>query len=96
MSKKIITIKDVEHIAQLSRINFNSEEEKESMVSDLDSVVSYFEILSKIDTSKVAPFSKPLGNLREDCVQESFRNEDIIKNAPHKNDTAFVVPRVVD
>lgn len=96
MSKKTITVEDVDHIAQLSRIRFNTTEEKKAMVADLGAIVSYFEILSSVDTSKITSFSRPIGVMREDEIRESFKNEDIIKNAPHKNDTAFVVPRVVE
>ena len=95
MAKKVVSKQDVEHVAILSRLEFN-ENEKISFQKDLDDIVSYFEILSKVDTSKVENAYKPLGVLREDDVKESSSNEDIIKNAPDKSDDAFIVPRVVD
>lgn len=95
MSKKSVSISDVEHVAKLSRIRFN-DNEKESFRKDLQDIVSYFEILSKVDTSKITSFSKPTGTMRDDVVKKSYDNEDIIKNAPEKTDDAFIVPRVVE
>ncbi len=93
--KKVVTKQDVEHIAVLSRLEFD-DKEKLKFQNDLDEIVSYFEVLSSVDTSNVKNVDRPIGKLRDDIVKPSSSNEDIIRNAPEKNDDSFVVPRVVD
>lgn len=95
MAKKLVSIDDVKHIAGLSMLEFNEEETK-MFQKDLDDIVSYFEILSKVDTSKVNSNNKNFGILRDDEVKPSSNNDDIIKNAPEKSDNAFIAPRVVE
>ena len=95
MAKKVVTREDVEHVAVLSRLEF-TDKEKVNFQNDLDDIVSYFEILSSVDTSNVSNVEKPIGILREDEVLKSSTNEEIIRNAPDKSDDAFVVPRVVE
>ena len=63
-----ITIKEVEHVARLARLEL-TEEEKEQMRAQLDSILSYIEKLNELDTSAVDPTSHvlPMKNVfRED------------------------------
>ena len=95
MGKNIIEISDVEHVASLSRLEF-SEEELKKIQEDLSGVVNYFSLLSKVDTANVEISEEVVGALREDKVKESMAKEEVIKNAPFHNDSAFIVPRVVE
>lgn len=95
MGKKIIEISDVEHVASLSRLEF-SEEELKKIQEDLSGVVNYFSLLSDVDTSKVDESEELVGTARADEAKESIAKEDVIRNAPFHNDSAFIVPRVVE
>mgnify|MGYP001377217364 CR=1 FL=1 len=92
-----VTIKEVDHIAALARLEFN-EEEKEKFTHQLNDILRYIEKLNELDTTKVEPLSHviELSNvLRDDVVKPSISTEEALKNAPAKLDTLFKVPKVI-
>ncbi len=92
-----VTLKDVEHIAQLARLEF-SEEEKQKFTHQLNDILAYAEQLNKLDTSNVEPLSHviELSNVfRDDTVKPGFTTEDALKNAPAKSEKFFKVPKVI-
>ncbi|HWP83287.1 MAG TPA: Asp-tRNA(Asn)/Glu-tRNA(Gln) amidotransferase subunit GatC [Bacteroidota bacterium] len=94
-----VTIKDVEHIAKLARLEF-SEEEKQKFTQQLNQILAYVEQLNKIDTSKVEPLAQVIdtavaGSIREDEVKPSLKPEEALKNAPAKTEEFFKVPKVI-
>ena len=93
-----ITLKDVEHVANLARLEF-SEEEKKTLMNQLNRILDYMEKLNELDTSKVEPLSHviPLTNVfREDKVKPSLSVSDVLKNAPAKTEKFFKVPKVIE
>ena len=48
----MITIKDVEHVAKLARLEL-SEEEKEKFSKQLGDILTYVEQMNKVDTTNV-------------------------------------------
>jgi aspartyl-tRNA(Asn)/glutamyl-tRNA(Gln) amidotransferase subunit C len=93
-----VTLKDVEHVAKLARLEF-SEEEKKTLVSQLNRILDYMEKLNELDTSNVEPLSHviPLTNVfREDKVKPSLPVQEVLKNAPAKSDKFFKVPKVIE
>ena len=52
MSSKIISKKEIEKIAELSRLAL-TEEEKDLFANDLSNILEYFQDLSKADTKNV-------------------------------------------
>ncbi len=92
-----VTIKDVEHIAALARLEF-SEQEKEKFTHQLNDILKYVEKMNELDTSNVEPLSHviELQNVfREDKVKPSTPTEDVLKNAPAKTEKYFKVPKVI-
>ncbi len=92
-----VTIKDVEHIAELARLEFN-ESEKQKLTHELNEILKYVEKLDELDTSNVEPLSHviELSNVfRDDVVKPSISTEEALKNAPAKKDTFFRVPKVI-
>ena len=90
MSK--IDKKQVEHIAELSRINL-SDKEKEKFSKELSQILDYFEKLKEVNTENVSPISQVTGIknvLREDEEEKiekqkrDKRRENILKNVPEK------------
>lgn len=92
-----VTIKDVEHVAKLARLEF-TETEKEKFTHQLNDILSYIEKLNEIDTSNVEPLSQviELNNVfRDDSVQPSLPQEEALKNAPDHSEKFFKVPKVI-
>ena len=93
-----ITTEMVDYISTLSRLKLPPEE-KERMTGELEQIVSYMDILNRLDTSGVEPMSHvfPVKNvLREDQVVPSFDRAELLKNAPAADDEAFLVPKTVE
>ena len=92
-----VTIKDVEHIAELARLEF-SPQEKEKFTHQHNDILKYIDKLNELDTSKVEPLSHviELSNVfREDVVKPSISPEEALKNAPAKTGSLFKVPKVI-
>lgn len=92
-----VTLKDVEHIAKLARLEF-SEEEKQKFTHQLNDILAYVEQLNKLDTSRVEPLSHviELSNVfRDDVVKPGLTTEEALKNAPAKSEKFFKVPKVI-
>ncbi|MCL4538046.1 MAG: Asp-tRNA(Asn)/Glu-tRNA(Gln) amidotransferase subunit GatC [Bacteroidetes bacterium] len=93
-----VTIKDVEHIAKLAKLDF-SEEEKSKFTEEFNEILAFMEKLNELDTSEVEPLSHviELQNVfREDSVQSSLSTQEALKNAPAKTEQFFKVPKVID
>lgn len=93
-----ITIKDVEHVANLARLEL-SEQEKEQFAGQLNAILKYAEKLNELHTDDVEPTTHvlPVRNvMREDKVRESVPNETALRNAPDDEDGQFKVPAVLE
>jgi len=93
-----VTIKDVEHIAQLAKLEF-TDAEKEKFTHQLNQILEYVEQMNKLDTSNVEPLSHviELSNVfRADEVKQGVSTEEALKNAPSKTEEFFKVPKVIN
>ncbi|MFC1484992.1 Asp-tRNA(Asn)/Glu-tRNA(Gln) amidotransferase subunit GatC [bacterium] len=93
-----LTIKDVEHVAKLSRLNL-SQEEQEKFTNQLATILEYIEKLKELDTEDIEPMMHALatGNvLREDLNIPSLDHDKILKNAPEKENGFFKVKKVIE
>ena len=93
----MITKKDVEYAAALSRLEF-SEDEKEKYTEELNVILEYINQLNDLDTEGVEPtyHVMPMTNvLREDEVKLSMERASVLKNAPATQDGCFKVPRII-
>jgi len=92
-----VTLKEVEHIAELARLKF-SKEELENFTHQLNQILEYMEKLNELDTKNIEPLSHPIeGNniFREDKLKPSINREQALKNAPDRDDGFFKVPKVI-
>lgn len=92
----MISVSDVEHIANLARLKLN-DEEKQLYATQLAEIISYFEELKELDTTGIEPMSHALAVLnvmRDDQVIEPPGHEVILKNAPDSESSFFRVPRI--
>ncbi|MBI4531946.1 MAG: Asp-tRNA(Asn)/Glu-tRNA(Gln) amidotransferase subunit GatC [Candidatus Latescibacteria bacterium] len=93
-----VTIRDVEHVIKLARLQFD-EEEKGRLTRDLNRILDYVEKLNELDTSDVEPTSHvlPLSNVfREDVVTPSTPRDLLLSNAPSTERGFFKVPKVIE
>lgn len=92
-----ITIKDVEYIAKLARLEY-PDEEKQKFTEQFNTILAYINKLNELDTDNTEPLSHVIGlkNVtREDEVKPSLPVGEILQNAPAKTDTFFKVPKVI-
>lgn len=93
-----ITKQDVEHVANLARLEL-TDEEKELFTDQLGAVLKYMDKLNELDTDQIEPTSHilPLVNvMREDEIRSSLPIELVMKNAPDEEDRQFKVPVVIE
>ncbi|WP_164917177.1 Asp-tRNA(Asn)/Glu-tRNA(Gln) amidotransferase subunit GatC [Clostridium sp. JN-9] len=93
-----VSKKDVEYVAELSRLNF-SEKEKESLVGDLNQILNYMDKLNELNTDNVDIIVNPYyieNKFREDEVQESMDLKSVIENAPQNLEEYIVVPKIIE
>lgn len=93
-----ISIPEVEHVAELSRLEL-SEEERKMFTEQLSAILEYFAKLRELDTEGVEPTSHvvPVSNvIREDKPREPMSREEALSNAPEAARGCFKVPRVVE
>lgn len=93
-----ITLKDVEHVANLARLDL-SDAEKAQFTEQLNAILKYAEKLNELDTDGVEPTSHvlPITNvMREDVKKESLPIEKVLLNAPDEEDGQFKVPAVLE
>ncbi len=92
----MITIKDVEHVAKLARLEL-TEEEKELYTKQLGDVLKYVEQMNEVDTSAVKPMSHAIdfvNVMREDKVVYEQTKEQLMMNAPDEENGFFRVPKI--
>jgi aspartyl-tRNA(Asn)/glutamyl-tRNA(Gln) amidotransferase subunit C len=92
----MITIKDVEHVAKLARLEL-TDEEKELYAKQLGDVLKYVDQMNEVDTTNVKPMSHPVemvNVMREDEVHYDVTKEALMSNAPEAENGYFKVPKI--
>ena len=93
-----ITTDDVKYVAKLARLNV-TEDEAQTLAKDMESIITFADMLSELDTESVAPTNHAMkveNVFREDVVTGSYKREDILKNAPSQDSGCYLVPKVVE
>jgi aspartyl-tRNA(Asn)/glutamyl-tRNA(Gln) amidotransferase subunit C len=88
----------VQRIARLARIKVTAEEAK-ALEKELSGILDWVAQLDEVDTSKVEPMTRVIPmtlKKRADVVTDGGIANDIIANAPAREDHFFVVPKVVE
>ena len=92
-----ITKENVLHVAGLARLEL-SEDEVKKYETELNDVLKFMDKLNELDTDGVEPSTHVLdisNVFRDDVVEESFDVEDILSNAPDREDDYFKVPSIL-
>lgn len=94
----MLTREEVLHVAMLARLGL-SDEEVETLRSQLGQVLEYIEMLQGVDTSSVAPTAQVLSHLnvsRPDGSRPSLPTDEVLANAPGREGAFFTVPAVFE
>ena len=90
--------KTVRRIAHLARVAV-ADEEVENLRGELNAILDFVEQLREVDIDGVEPMTSvtPMAmKKRADEVTDGEIADDIVKNAPVREDHIFVVPKVVE
>lgn len=85
-------------IAHLARLEIDVKDIPK-MMEDMSKMVSFVEKLNEVDTDGVEPLttmSHEINALREDKVKDQLTKEEVLRNAPKKDENFFRVPKVLE
>ncbi len=97
-----LTLSDVRRIADLARLDLG-DDEKATMLEQLNSFFRIVEQMSAVETSGVEPLYTPLAavqeahlRLRDDVVTEVVDREANQQSAPATSEGLYLVPKVIE
>jgi aspartyl-tRNA(Asn)/glutamyl-tRNA(Gln) amidotransferase subunit C len=103
-----ITDKDVLHVADLANLEL-TDQERQRMARDLNSILDYIDRLNELDTASVLPMTQAVTETegktasgqfkfvrREDVLRPSLPHDAALKNAPDSDENFFKVPKVIE
>ena len=89
---------EVLHIAALAKLGV-TETDVESLREQLSNILEHFEALQKLDTTQVPPTAQSIALqnvLRQDEIAPSLSSEEVLSNAPQREDDFFKVKIVLE
>jgi len=93
-----ITTETVEYVAHLARIDLNPQE-SQILAGQLKDILDFIDTLAKVQIKDIPPTSHilPINNiLRPDALRDSLPLASTFVNAPQKEGSFFVVPKVIE
>ena len=104
-----VSDKDVSYVADLANLEL-TEQERQRMLKDLNSILDYIDMLGQLDTANVPPMAEVVTLasekrneapqfeyvMRADETQPSIPHDTAMMNAPDTDGTYFKVPKVID
>lgn len=102
--------KDVQYVAELAKLEL-TDDERQRMLRDLNSILDYVDRLNQLDTSGVPPMAQVMQGfagensadvssaMRDDKLyglRPSLPHEEALANAPESDGTFFLVPKVIE
>ena len=85
------------YLAKLAKLDL-AEEEKEQLLIELNNILTFVEQLQEVNTDNVEPLvfiNENENGLRADEIVQNISQADALKNAPLKNESYFLVPKVI-
>jgi len=92
-----INADQVEYIAKLARLAV-SPAEVETLSVEMGAIIDFADKLDSLDTTGVEPTTHAIpvyNGFRQDVLKESYPREEILANATEKDESAFLVPKVM-
>jgi aspartyl-tRNA(Asn)/glutamyl-tRNA(Gln) amidotransferase subunit C len=94
----MLSHEEVLHIARLARLGVTDEDVGKFRVQ-LSNILENFEALKQLDTTQTPPTAQsiPLENvMRDDIIEPSYPSDEILANAPYREDNSFRVKAVLE
>ncbi len=92
-----ITRDEVLYVADLARLDLD-EASIEAFAEQIANILEYVDMLNQVDTEGINPTSHAISltnAFREDEEKGHLEREQVLANAPEKEDGSFIVPKVV-
>ncbi len=89
---------EVLHIARLARVAL-TEDEITRMSRQLSDLLAHFQVLQQVDTEGVPPTAQSIdirSVMRDDVVAPSLSPEEVLANAPRRDEDCFRVRAVLE
>lgn len=93
-----LDVETLQKIAHLSRLEIN-EKDTDQMLRDMSNMLTFVEKLNEVDTDGVAPLttmSHEINCLRNDVAKVDLTHDEVLSNAPKKDEDYFRVPKVLE
>lgn len=105
-----VTETDVSYVADLANLEL-TDQERQSLAKELNSILDYIERLNELDTENVSPVTQASDQFapaekagrgkfayarRDDVLRPSLPHKDAVKNAPDSDGDFFKVPKVIE
>ena len=93
-----LTDEQVKHIARLARLAM-SQAEVERFKVQLSHILENFDVLQQVDTTDVLPATQSSASrnvFREDNAAESYPQQEILANAPNREENCFKVRSILE
>ena len=93
-----LSIEEVRHIALLARVAM-TDEELERMRDEMSNILDHFDVLQQVDTEGVEPTAHSAdvkSVMRDDEVRPSASKDDVLANAPRREDDFLRVRAVLE
>ena len=93
-----LTPEEVRRIARLARVGL-SDDEVSRFQGQLSEILDYFQRLQEVDTENLPPTAHTLAMhnvMREDEPRPSFAKEDVLANAPQRENDLFRVRAILE
>lgn len=91
MSDSPVDTDEVEHVAELARVDL-AEEEREAFAAQFADILDYFETLDEVPEIDSEP--ELVNVMRADEVDDCLSQEEALQNAPETEDGFFKGPNV--
>jgi aspartyl-tRNA(Asn)/glutamyl-tRNA(Gln) amidotransferase subunit C len=88
---------EVEKVSLLGRLVL-SDQELDTMTTQLGRILEYMDLLNDVDTENVEPMAHALDVsdvFREDRVRPGLPRDEALRNAPHRDEECYLVPAVL-
>ncbi len=92
-----LTRQTVEKVSLLARLAL-TDDELDTMTTQLADVIGYIELLSEVDTDAVEPMAHAIdvaNVLADDLPRESLSRDKALSNAPNRDEQFYLVPPVL-
>jgi len=89
---------EVRHIAELAKLGI-TDEEVEQFSEQLSAILEYAEMINRLDTDAIPPTAQVIelrNVMRDDEPRPSSPVEEILANAPRREDDRFQVQAILD